>query len=385
MERIDALQFYLPTKIIFAAGAVAKTGEEAAQLGRKALVVTAAQTMRSLGYTTLIERSLVEKGLAYELYEEIETNPSMDTVTHGAELATAKGCDVIIGLGGGSAMDAAKAIASAAGLNRPIADLMQEGMQRKGLPCIVIPTTAGTGAEVTHISVLTNKDRRRKDGLRSPFNFASVAILDPALTMQLPPYITANTGIDALTHAIEAYTSRTAQPISDLYAHKAITLVRAHLRRAVRYGGDLEARKGMMLASNLAGIAIAHAGTGAAHGVGMTVGGVCNADHGTTVGLALPAVIEFNLAANLEKYAEIAVLLGEQTAGLSQRAAAALAIKAVQELLHDLGLPQSLGEIGVTADLLPQLLADTQTQRVWLNNPRLATAAEMESIFRSLL
>lgn len=377
-------QFYMPVKVVFGAGSITKVGEETAALGAKALIVTAVESMRRLGFTAMVEESLSAKGIPYALFEEAETNPSTGTVERGAALARSAGCDVVIGLGGGSAIDAAKAVASAAGLGRPILDLMAHGMPRKGLPCIAIPTTSGTGAEVTHISVLTIKERKRKDGLRSPYNFAATAIVDPALTLGLPPYITANTGIDALTHAIEAYTSRQARPVSDQLARQAVRLAAKHLRRAVLYGDDLEAREGMALASNLAGMAIANAGTAAAHGVGMTVGGICNADHGTVVGLALPAAMSYNLGASLEKYKDLAELLGEETAGLSLRQAAARSVEAVRALLDDLGLPATLSRIGVSRDQLPELLADSKTQRVWLNNPRPVSEAEMEEIFRSL-
>jgi len=196
MERIDAFQILMPTKVLFDVGAVARVGEETALLGSKALVVTAVGTMRSLGFTDLVEKSLGERKVPYELFEEVETNPSTDTVERGAALAEAKGCDVVIGLGGGSAVDAAKAIASSAGLRTPIVDLMRNGMPRKGLPCLAIPTTSGTGAEVSPISVLTIRADKRKDALRGAYNFPSVALLDPALTLKLPPYITANTGIE---------------------------------------------------------------------------------------------------------------------------------------------------------------------------------------------
>ncbi|NLG85393.1 MAG: iron-containing alcohol dehydrogenase [Firmicutes bacterium] len=381
----NEFQFFLPTQIIFGVGTLSKIGEETTRLGKKALLVTAAGTMRTLGYTAQVEKILEEHGIPYKVFEEVESNPSTATVELGVKLAREQGCDLIIGLGGGSAIDAAKAIASSAGLGIPILDLMREGMSKKGLPCIAVPTTAGTGAEVTHISVLTIKESKRKDGLRSPYNFPSVAIVDPSLTLGLPSYITAYTGIDALTHAVEAYTARAANPVSDLYARKAIILIKQYLRRAVFYGNDLEARKGMALASNLAGIAIAHAGTGAAHGIGMTVGGICNAEHGVVVGLALPTVIRFNLGTNLEKYKDVAELLGEETHGLSLRRAAMLAAEAVEALLADLNLPRRLGDIGVTEDLIPELMADTKTQRVWLNNSRLATDEEKEKLFRALL
>ena len=385
MPSSTEFQSYFPTRIVFGPGTVAKTGEEAARLGTKVCLVAAAGTMRQLGYLALVEKSLEESGISYEIFDEVRSNPDTDTVERGAALARRTGCDLVIGLGGGSAVDAAKAIAAAAGLNRPILDLMRDGMPGRGLPCLALPTTAGTGAEATHISVLTIAENKRKDGLRSPHNFPATAIVDPALTLGLPPGLTASTGMDALAHAIEAYTSRTSQPYADLCAGKAIALVAKFLRRAVYRGNDLEARAGMAMASNLGGIAISQAGTAAAHGIGMTVGGVCNTDHGATVGLALPAAMAFNLPTNPEKFAEVARLLGEKVDGLSTRRAAELAVKAVRTLLADLNLPTRLGELGVTREVLPMLLADTRTQRVWLNNPRSVTEEQMERLFAELL
>ena len=385
MHGLKGFQFHLPTRIIFGPGTVAKTGEEAARLGSKACLIAAAGTMRQQGYLEIVARSLMESGVPCEIFDEVQSNPDTDTVERGAEFARRTGCDLTIGLGGGSAVDAAKAIAAAAGLNRPILDLMRDGMPSRGYPCIALPTTAGTGAEATHISVLTIVESKRKEALRSPYNFPATAIIDPALTLSLPPHYTASTGLDALTHAIEAYTSRTAQPYADVCACKAMELVARHLRRAVYCGDDLEARTGMALASNLAGIAISHAGTAAAHGVGMTVGGVCNLDHGVVVGLALPVAMEFNLPTCPEKFAEIARLMGEKTSGLSTRQTAELAIRAVRTLLVDLGLPTRLSELGVTVEVLPLLIEDTRTQRVWLNNPRPVTEARMKSFLSELL
>lgn len=385
MNRINNFQFLMPTKVLFGTGQISKTGEEAASLGRKALIVTGFKAMRQSGISGQVEQSLTAHGLTFELFEKVEANPSTDTVDAGVKLALETGCDLVIGLGGGSAIDTAKAIASAAGLNSPILTLMEKGMPKKGFPCIAIATTAGTGAEVTAISVLTVKSKNRKDALRSPFNFPDLAIVDPGLTLNLTPYLTANTGIDALTHAVEAYTSRIANPVSDLYARKAIALVNQYLRRAVLAGNDLEAREGMALASNLGGIAIAYAGVGAAHGLGMTIGGICNTDHGISVGIALPYVIEFNLAANLEKYRDVAELLGENTGNLSLRDGAKLAIQAVRSLLIDLNLPLKYSQIGVDPKLLTSLVADTKTQRAILNNPRTVTEEDIKELYQSLL
>lgn len=381
---INGFQFVLPTRVVFGSGQVAKVGEEAAQLGKKALLVTQ-KSLRDAGLAEKVEQSLSAYGIEYESFEKVDENPRTDSVDAGSKLALETGCNVVIGLGGGSSMDTAKAIASAAGLNSPIIKLMEQGMSKKGFPCIAIPTTSGTGAEVTGISVLTILEKKRKDALRGIFNFPNVAIVDPALTLSLPTYITASTGIDALTHAVEAYTSKTAHPVSDLYARKAITLVNKYLRRAVLIGNDIEAREGMALASNLGGIAIAYAGVGAAHGLGMTVGGICDTAHGISVGIALPKVIEFNLAANLEKYRDVAELLGVNTAGLSLRDGAKLAAQAVRDLMVDLKLPSKLSKIGVRPELLASLVEDTKTQKAMLNNATKVKEEDIKELYQALL
>lgn len=381
---INGFQFVLPTRVVFGSGQVAKVGEEAAQLGKKALLVTQ-KSLRDAGLAEKVEQSLSAYGIEYESFEKVDENPRTDSVDAGSKLALETGCNVVIGLGGGSSMDTAKAIASAAGLNSPIIKLMEQGMSKKGFPCIAIPTTSGTGAEVTGISVLTILEKKRKDALRGIFNFPNVAIVDPALTLSLPTYITASTGIDALTHAVEAYTSKTAHPVSDLYARKAITLVNKYLRRAVLIGNDIEAREGMALASNLGGIAIAYAGVGAAHGLGMTVGGICDTAHGISVGIALPKVIEFNLAANLEKYRDVAELLGVNTAGLSLRDGAKLAAQAVRDLMVDLKLPSKLSKIGVRPELLASLVEDTKTQKAMLNNVTIVKEEDIKELYQALL
>ena len=376
--------FNIPTKLIFGSDSINEVGEEASRLGSKALIVTGTSAMQRLGYTEMVKKLLEQSGVAFELFAKVESNPRISTVEEGVDLVKETECNLVIGLGGGSVIDAAKAIASSAGLGLPVQELMEKGMSGKGLPCIAIPTTSGTGAEVTGISVLTNSEKKRKDALRGLENLPNVAIIDPTLTLKLPPYITANTGMDALTHAIEAYTSKTASPVSDLFARKAISLVNQGLRRAVYYGTDLVAREKMALASNFAGMAIALAGTGAAHGIGMTVGGITDADHGTVVGLALPEVIRYNLPAALEKYRDIAELMGEKTKGLSLRAAAELAAVAVTKLLFDLNLPQCLSDIGVTREMFPELLADTKAQKVWLNNARAVSDEDKEKFFEVL-
>lgn len=383
MDRVENLQIFMPTKVIFGVGTVSQVGAEAAALGKKALVVTAADSMRQHGHTARVERSLTHNGMKYELFDAVESNPSLKTVETGAAFAYQTGCDVIIGLGGGSAVDAAKVIASTAGLKLSFRELFDHGMSRKGLPSIAVPTTAGTGAEVNHTSLITVRENHQ-NMIRSFFNFPSTAIIDPELMLSLPPTLTANAGIDALTNAIEAYTSRSAQPVSDLYARKAISLIQNYLRQAVEHGEDLNARKGMAMASNLAGIARTQAGSGAARGIGMAISGVCNVHHSTAVGLALPGVIQLNLSTNLEKYRDIAQLLGAKANGMNLRDAAELAAHAVKKLIWELQLPSNLRELGIPQHLLAQITADPTFQQVSLNNPRPVTEKEKTDLLYAM-
>lgn len=384
MNAIADFQFLMPTRIMFGVGMFEQVGKEASLLGKKALIVTGKNAMRKLEVTDRLLKRLDEHKVKFELFEQVESNPDTEQVEAGVQLALAKGCDLVIGLGGGSVIDVAKAVASSAGLKTPILELMKTGALSKGLPSIVVPTTSGTGAEVTLISVLTIKARQRKDALRGVGNYPNLAIVDPQLTLQLTPYITANTGIDALTHAIEAYTSRRANSVSDLFAREAIGLIARSLRRAVYYGEDLGARTEMALASNLAGLAISQAGTGGAHGFGMTIGGICNTDHGTTVGMLLPVIMRLNLGTQLEKFLDIAYLLGEDISGLSLHKGADLACEAVGRLLRDIGLPDKLSQIGVTKDLFPQIVKDTKTQNAWSGNPRPISEEEMKEVLELL-
>ncbi len=375
MDRVENLQIFMPTKVLFGVGTVSQVGAEAAALGKKALVVTAVDSMRQHGHTARVERSLTQNGMKYELFDAVESNPSLKTVETGAVLAYQTGCDVIIGLGGGSAVDAAKVIASTAGLKLSIRELLEHGMSRKGLPSIAIPTTAGTGSEVNHTSLITVRENHQ-NMIRSFFNFPSTAIVDPELMLSLPPNLTANAGIDALTNAIEAYTSKSAQPVSDLYARKAIALIQTYLRQAVAHGADINARKGMAMASNLAGVARTQAGSGAARGIAMAISGVCNVHHSTAVGLALPEVIQLNLGVNLEKYRDIAQLLGAKVNGMNLRDAAELAARAIKKLIRELQLPTNLRELGIPKNLFFQIAEDPTFQQVWQNNPRQVTAEE---------
>jgi len=293
-------------------------------------------------------------------------------------------CDVVIGLGGGSPMDVAKAIAVVAVENIDIWKIYEGApITKKPLPMIAIPTTAGTGSEATQFTVISNHKIHRKEGFARHEFYPTLSILDPLLTIGLPPAITAATGMDVLTHGIEAYTCRAATPATDVYAVEAIRLASQYLRRAVYFGKDLEARSKMLWANTLAGMAISQSDTSLAHVIGEAVGAVYNTPHGLSVALALPAVMEYNCVANIKKYAHITRLMGENTDGLDDRAAALKSAACVRNLISDLGLPHGLASLGI--DDLEEVMALVNRPGMDVSSPRPAGSSDFEILVKGSL
>jgi len=312
----------------------------------------------------------------------VEPNPSTQTVDAGAKLAKDEDCDVIVALGGGSAIDAGKGIAVVATYGKQVWDYMGENnIPGPTLPLIAIPTTAGTGSETTRCAVISFKEKKIKWSMLSPFIFPKVAIVDPVLTMTAPSYLTAHVGIDALTHAIEAYTSRLSSPISDKLALQAIELCARNLPVAVMNGDNLEARTNMALASSIAGMAMAQAGAGNAHNLGEPLGGFFEAPHGAIVGLLLPHVMEYNIFTDLEKFANITRAMGEKVNDLSLRCAAIKAVEAIRNLLIDLGLPQRLRDLGVTKDTIPAMVDEVIRRNPNITSARIVSAKDVKYLF----
>jgi alcohol dehydrogenase class IV len=293
----------------------------------------------------------------------------------------------VIGLGGGSPIDIAKTVAVMLGNQGDIADYFGVDLVPKpGVPSLIIPTTAGTGSEVTPIAILSDEEEKLKKGVVSQHLFPRVALLDPELTLGLPPAVTAATGMDALIHAIEAYTSVNATDLTDLLAARAIGLIADNLRAAYARGDNLAARAAMLEGSLLAGMAFANAGVTAVHAFAYPIGAEFHIPHGVANTLMLPAVMQFNLVGNLGKFAEVAELMGQPTEGLSLREAAEEAVEAVVQLAEDLGVPTSLGEFGVKEEHLPALAEGVmKVTRLLANNPRTLTQADAEEIYRSVL
>jgi len=336
--------FHVPTEIVFGNGQFNTIGERAKGLGRKAMLVT----YPDFPYTEKALNLLTAAGLEPILFDQVEENPTHTMIDAGGALVRQEGYDVIIGLGGGSAMDAAKGISTAGKLNFPIWEVTEgRDVVEDILPVLVVPTTSGTGSETTPYAVISNRSLKRKEGVFSKSFYPRLALCDPELTLSLPASITAVTGLDALSHAIEAYHSRLASPLTDLIVAEAIRLIGENLRTAVWQGNNIAAREKMMYASMLAGAAIGHTDTTICHVIGEAIGAVYNTAHGSSVSLTMPAVMEYNYVACIDKYAHIAEMLGKNIVGMSKREAAKSAGSAVRDLIRDVKVPQSLSEIGV--------------------------------------
>lgn len=379
---MESFGFYFPTRLVFGQGKFASLGEEVSKLGRRALLVTYPSKSLDSSIKKAVEL-LKQSGVSTVIFAEATANPTHALINKGRALARAEQVDVVIGLGGGSPMDTAKMIAATAPQDLDIWNVFEQGLSiQHALPMVAVPTTAGSGSEATYYAVVSNRDLHRKEGFARPQFFPTVSIIDPLLTVSLPARMTAETGMDALTHAIEAYTSKLASPVSDLFAAQAIGIIPDALRRAVKNGSDLDARTKLLMANTLAGIAITHADTCLAHVIGEAVGAVFNTGHGVSVTLALPAVMEYNCLANVEKYASITRLMGGGD-HMSDQEAALKSPALVRELICDLGLPTGLAELGVSES--SEVTALVNRPGMDASNPRPTNAEAFETLIKGSL
>jgi len=382
-------QFQCPAKIVTGDGSANAVGAEAQALRITRTVVVTDKVLREkTDSVSRVVAGLQAAGIAVEIFDEVEPDPLVGTARRSAEFARRFAPDGIVGLGGGSPLDIAKATAAVLANETPLDQMWGvANIPKPALPMILLPTTAGTGSEVTPNCILTDTKPdggHMKKGIVSPHILARTAIVDPCLTATAPPAVTAAAGMDALTHAIETYVSRNAQPITMPLALEAVRLIGKYLRRAVADGSDLEARRHMANASMLAGLAFANGFLGAVHAIAMAMGGQFNVAHGIANALMLPYVMEFNEMAATEKFARIAAALGEPIEGLSERDAARRAALAVHQLVTDVGLPHVLADVKISEDRIPALAEESfGNQRLLKNNPRSATAQDLARILES--
>ncbi|MCF7934716.1 MAG: iron-containing alcohol dehydrogenase [Synergistales bacterium] len=329
---------------------------------------------------------LREAGMEPGSFDGVEPEPALELTEQVASRIADGPWDVLVGLGGGSSIDVTK-VAALLATNGPPARRFVGVNQvpEPGLPTVMLPTTAGTGSEVTRIGVFGLQDEGGiKKGIVSPHMLASLAMIDPSFTYSMPPKVTGHTGMDALVHAIESYVSRGSNDFTEELSLSAIELVGRYLRKAVADGEDEESRYYMSLASLKAGLAFANAGLGAVHGLSLTLGGQYHLPHGLVNSLMLPYVMEANLMSELEKYADIAEALGEATEHLSLREAAATSVDAVLALATDIGLPTRLREVEVPEEA-PSSMAQSAVNetRLLSRNPKQLDIGEIEGIYRN--
>ena len=363
-------------------GSIAMLGPEASTFGRKALLVLD-PGLSAAGLQDKIVAPLNDSGVEYVLFQDFVQEPEPVQADDAAARAKAAGCDLVIGVGGGSAMDLAKAAAVLVTNDGKAQDYVGVGLVPKpGLPTIMVPTTAGTGSEVTWTAVFTRRAEKAKGGINSPFLYPSLALLDPELTVTVPPDMTASTGLDALCHAIESYTSVKANPMSDLVAREAIALIAEYLPVAVSDGRNIEARENMLLGSLLAGLGLANAGVTAVHALSYPLGAVYGIPHGLANAILLPHVTSFNCLGNPHKFADVAELMGEDTDGLTTREAAKLAGDSIMDLMADLEMPEGLEDLEIPHEALEDLAQKAMgLTRVLENNPRTITVEDALFIY----
>jgi alcohol dehydrogenase len=381
VSALDAFSFELPTRIEYGPGIVGRLPAELERLVAKRVLVVTDKGIRKAGLDGLVTGLLKDAGARYEVFDGVEPNPKDANVEEGAAFARAFGAEAMVALGGGSPIDCAKAmgVLLTHGGDRIKNYEGRTAVTKPVLPWIAIPTTAGTGSEVTFSSVITDTANRYKMTVKSPLMAARVALVDPKLTVSMPPPVTASTGVDALTHAIEAYTVTCSEPISDALALHAIELISANLRTAVKDGRDLAARSAMMLGSLLAGIAFSHSDVGSVHCMAESLGGVYDLPHGVCNAILLPYVMEYNMDFCRQRYTRAAAAMGVDSRSPDHGAERAVA--AVKILCRDVGLP-ALNTLGIRESDL-EFLADMSAKNGSTpSNPRPMDKQDYLEVFR---
>ena len=383
---IPSFSYHIPTAIEFGWGSLARLPSIVKGLGGTRAFVVGDPGVVKAGVVERVIDTLVSAGIPSIPFSDIESDPDVSSVDNGVQFAKAEICDVVIGVGGGSALDTAKAIGLM--LNNPgtIRDYVGVGkVEKAGVPVVAIPTTAGTGSELTIWSVLSDKEKKVKISVGSVLNCPRVALLDPELTVSLPPAITAATGMDALVHALESYVNKATQPISEAMSEQAMALIARSLRVAVAQPDNAQARADLLLASTIAAMAFNSTRLGLVHAFAMPLGARFHIPHGLVNAIMLPAVMRFNLPGNLGKYARIAEIFGEQIKDLSLHEAAKRSVVAIESLKADVGITAKLSQFGVTeADFDSVVLQALLFGKVPVN-PRKPTRDDMKALLSAEL
>lgn len=381
-------RFILNEVSYFGPGARRELPEVINRLGKtKALVVTDPGLIK-FGVAKMVTDVLDEAGVKYEIFSQVKPNPTVSNVQDGIEAYKKAEADFIIAIGGGSAIDTAKGIGIV--INNPeFSDIVSlEGCaptRHKSVPIIALPTTAGTAAETTINYVIIDEAKQKKMVCVDPNDIPAVAIIDAELMYSLPKGLTAATGMDALTHAIEGYITRGAWSMSDMFEIEAIRMISRHLPIAVEQPDNAEARNGMAVAQYIAGMAFSNVGLGLVHGMAHPLGSLFDVPHGVANALLLPTIMEYNMPACMDKYPDIARAMGVDTAGMSREEASRAAVEAVKALAIKVGIPQHMSELGITESDITRLAQQAIDDVCTPGNPREVSLTDIETLYRKVL
>lgn len=382
----EVSEFRMPKSVLYGRNSLEKLGEQSKKLGKRAFIVTDT-IMEKLGYVEKCIQQLNKKSITVSTYNKVDAEPTNIHVLEALSLCKEEKCDFIIGIGGGSCIDAAKAVAVLYTNGGEVEDYVQKDIEidNNPLPLIAIPTTSGTGSEVTSVAVITNKKTDVKMMMKHPSFIPKVAIIDPVLTSSLPPQITAATGIDALCHAIEAYISKVSQPLTDVLALSAIESIMKYLRIAYEDGRNMEAREAMMIASLQAGIAFSNASVTLVHGMSRPVGALFHVPHGISNAILLPTVLEFTKTSAMKRLAKIGRSLNKDLYSNSDEEVADYTLGEIKKLCFDLRIP-NLKEYGIDEiefeNAISKMASDAIESGSPANNPRVPSYDEIKELYR---
>ncbi|MDE0297074.1 MAG: iron-containing alcohol dehydrogenase [Candidatus Poribacteria bacterium] len=375
----------IPPTVITGAGAAEQAGEQAKRIGASTALVVTDNGIVKLGYADELVSQLRGVGIGASTFSNVTPDPTLQNVNDGLKQYRDEDCDLIISIGGGSAIDCGKAIAIKLTNDGELSDFMGvEKVPNPGVSLIAIPTTAGTGSECTKVTVITDIERNVKMMLSSPCLMARVAIVDPLLSLTTPPHLTSAVGVDALTHAIEAYISKRAQPITDALALEAIRMISGSLRQAWADGENIGARTEMIIAASIAGMAFSNSSVALVHGMSRPIGAYFHVHHGLSNAVLLLDVMEYSVVGAPNRFADIARAMGEPIDGLSPMCQADAAIASVERLVNDLQMPR-LREIGIDKTkfeaVVDQMALDALASGSPGNNPRQPTKEEIVALY----
>ena len=383
MNLLNSFSFELPTRIEYGVGSTEKMADFANELGARKVLLVTDRGIETAGILTAITDRLSDARLEFDVFSDVEPNPKDHNVHAGARMARSLQADCLVAVGGGSPIDCAKAIAVLATHEGQVRDYEgRDKISGNVLPLIAIPTTAGTGSEVTFSSVITDTAEGFKFTVKHASIAPRIALLDPQMTLTMPPGLTAATGMDALTHAIEGYTARVSEPLADAAALYAIELVTTYLKSAVREGSNMEARAGMLLGSVLAGIAFSHSDVASVHCIAEALGGKYDTAHGVCNAVVLPEVMEYNMDYCRERYARVASAMG--ISYKSEEDGAHKAVEAVKQLAVDVELP-SFSSFGVKQEDIEDLAHKSFVNGSNVDNPRPMGKEDYLVLFKSMM